>query len=363
MIVGIDATPLVGQRTGIGRYVAELCRAVADLDHPPEQVLTLFSRPRPLGIELPPHSRRAPRTIPARILQPLWRTIRFPPVEALSGALDVFHGGNYVVPPTRRAASVMTLHDLTITFYPQTVSAATTRVLADLPQRAAAMDAVITPTQAVAEEVMAEYGLPAERLVPIHHGVDPGWFEPGALSPQRRLELGVPQRYLLFVGTLEPRKNLTTLVSAHARARAEQPDLPDLVLIGARGWGEQHPNTPGVTALGYVPDDDLVALVAGAVAVCSPSIYEGFGLPVLEAMAAGAPTLASDIAAHREIAGGHARFVDPTDVDGWAQALVDVCAQPPDEANLRAARAHTSRFTWQASARAHRAVYDAVRRG
>ncbi len=364
VIVGLDATPLVGPRTGIGRYVAELCRAVAEQPDAPEQVLTLFSRPRPLGIEPPPGAHAAPRSCPARILHPLWRAISFPPVEFLSGRLNVFHGGNYVVPPVRHAGTVMTIHDLTCAFYPQTLAPATAKMLADLPQRARRMDAVVTPTQAVAQEVMAEYGLPAERVTAIAHGVDPAWASATPLDESRRQALDVPERYLLFVGTLEPRKNLAGLVAAYAQARAARPGLAPLLLVGARGWGEQaDQQVDGIQALGYLDDSDVQSLVAGALAVCSPSLYEGFGLPVLEGLATGGTVIASDIAAHREVAAGQARLVPVDDVEAWAQALLDADAAGEPTPDERAARqAVAARHTWARSAAAHLDVYRRVAR-
>ncbi len=357
--VGIDATPLVGRYTGVARYVHEVCWQIAALPEAPEQILTLFSRPHPLPSPLPRRTRPARRTAPARILHPLWKGIGRPRAEWLTGPVDVFHGGNYIVPPVRRAATAVTIHDLTFRHYPEILTPASRRLLADLPRRVLGYDAVFTVSQAVADEVVAELGVARERVVVAPNGVDRSWSLARPPSASQSARLGLPERYLLFVGTSEPRKNLATLLAGYRQARAADPDLPDLVLVGAKGWGEQSELPPGARMLGYVSDEDLRTTVAGAVAVCSPSLYEGFGLPVLEGLATGRPVLASDIAAHREVCGGQAELIPPRDVDAWSQALLQASWAPeePSAESIAARRAAAEPYTWERSARIHLDTY------
>ena len=360
LTVGLDALPLLGPRSGIGRYVAEVCRAVAAQPDPPDQVLVIPGLPQPFPEELPPHVRPQPRGYPGQILS---RTMPrgFPPVEALAGPLDVYHGGNYVMPPVRRAATAVTVHDLTFLHHPHTVQPATLRLLADLPTRVLGYDAVFAVTRAMAEEIEADLNVPSERIVVVPHGVDPAWAQARPPTKAHRRTLGVPERYLLFVGTMEPRKNLPTLLRAHQAARRADAAVPDLVLVGGLGWGDLpaglRDGAPGLVLPGFLADRDVHALVAGATAVCSPSTYEGFGLPVIEALSAGTRVLASDIAAHREVSRGAARLIDPTDTDAWAQALLDVAgaADPPAEREERAQA--VAGYTWQQSGRLHLATY------
>jgi glycosyltransferase involved in cell wall biosynthesis len=171
----------------------------------------------------------------------------------------------------------------------------------------------------------------------------------------------LPDRYVVFMGNLEPRKNLGMLVRAHAMARQEDPSVPQLVLVGPAGWGDRWQGTPpdprDVIITGYLADETLRSVVAGAAAVCMPSHYEGFGLPVLEALAAGRPVLASDIPAHREVAQGHATLLAADDTAAWAGALTAVDDLPHDQT---AARAHAATFTWRRSAAAHITAYRAA---
>lgn len=363
MRLAVDATPLLGRPSGVGRYVRSLLEALAALPGAPDTQLTLFALRTRVG-DPPPGTRPSPRRLPARLLQPAWSRVAWPPVEVLTGPVDVFHAGNFVLPPTRRAAGVVAVHDLSFVHHAHTVDRAVLAYRRLVPRSVRRAAAVVTITHAVREEICAEYAIPPERVRVSHCGVDPGWAA-AALTPEVRRRLGLPERYVVFAGNLEPRKNLGMLARAHAAARAQDPATPPLVLVGPPGWGEvwggRAPDPRDVRRLGYLPEADLRAVVAGAAALCLPSLYEGFGMPVLEAMAAGVPVLASDIPAHREIAGGHARLLGVADLDAWAHALVALPG-PGDGAapGLRAAREHALGFTWSRSAREHLDIWREV---
>ena len=327
MRVGIDATPLLGTRTGIGRYVEGLLAGFAELDPPPELVLTSFS----LRGRLP--GRAAPRRLPARLLVPTWNRLDLPPVELLTGRVDVFHGTNYLLPPTRRAAGVLTVHDLSYLRHAGTVTAASLRYRTLVPRGLRRARAVLVDSAVVGEEVVAEYGVDREQLVVAPLGVGPEWFE-----PQPR-PAGLPERYLLFVGSREPRKNLPVLLDAYRSLV----DPPPLVLAGPPGWGPAL-DVSGVVTPGYLDDAALRAVVAGAAALVFPSRYEGFGLPPLEALAAGTPVVASDLPVLREVLGDHAAYAPPGDPDALATAIEKVLAAPPGPTP---GRAHAATFTWR----------------
>ncbi len=358
LTVGIDATPLVGARTGVGRYVERVSSTMAGFPDAPDQVWTLFSRRLPLSAEPPPHTRLAPRAVPSRFLQPLWRRFDAPKVEYLTGPLDVFHGGNYVMPPTRQAATAVTVHDLTFRFFPHTVHPAMMPVLARLPDLISGYDAVLTVSEAVADEIAAELSVPRDRIVVAPNGVDASWSSAGPLDTAARDRLGVPERYFVFVGTQEPRKNLRVLLDAHRAARLNDAELPDLVLAGGAGWGEDIEAIPGVRTVGYLHDPEVQGLMSGAVAICAPSLYEGFGLPVLEGLACGRRVLASDIAAHREVARGQAELLPVDDPDAWADAMSAAASSgEPDDTTVAARREVAAGFTWNRSARIHLDTY------
>lgn len=361
MRIAVDATPLLGQRSGIGNYVRGLLSGLADQDGVSDVLLTLFSvRGAVLG-PLPARTRPAPRRAPARLLRRTWTRWAWPPVELLTGSVDVFHGTNFVLPPLARAGGVVTVHDLAYLRYSETVTGDAAEYARLVPQALARGAHVVAVSRAMAEEIRAEYGVPDASITVAPHGVDPLWAQALPAAPAVLERLGLPERYVLFMGNLEPRKNLGTLLRAHAAARRESSAVPPLVLAGPAGWGDRWqgppPDPADVVIAGYLADGDLRSVVAGAAAVCMPSHYEGFGLPVLEALAAGRPVLASDIPAHREVAQGHATLLPPRDQDAWSAALANL-ETVPGTADAR--RAHASGFTWQKSAAAHVRAYRAA---
>jgi glycosyltransferase involved in cell wall biosynthesis len=356
--LALDATPLLGQRSGVGRYVTGLLHGLAEEAPELRPRLTLFSVRGQLPSDLPAPARRAPGRFPARLLRPLWARTPLPPVEVLTGRVDVFHGTNFVLPPTARAGGVVTVHDLAFLRFPDTVTGDVAHYRTLVPRALRRARAVVTVSEAIAGELRAEYGAGLPRLVVAPNGVDAEWAGAEPASDGDLQRLGIPHRYLLFVGNLEPRKNLGTLLRAHAAARGQDPSTPPLVLVGPAGWGDRWqgtaPDPRDVVLAGYLSGPDLRRVVARAAAVCMPSRYEGFGLPVLEALAAGRPVLASDIPAHREIAAAQATLLPADDVDAWAGALAAPEAAAGTEAGRRA---HAAAYTWRRSARAHLEAY------
>lgn len=351
MRVGIDATPLLGARTGIGRYVAGLVRGLGELATPPDLVLTEFTLRRgasPPDDPVGRHVRRAPRRLPARLLHQAWQRADWPPIELLTGRVDVFHGTNYVLPPLRRARGVLTIHDLSYELYPETVSAASLAYRRLVPRGLGRASAVVVDSAAVGEEVVERYAVPRELLVVAPLGVDPGWGEIAAPSPDWLRSLGLPERYLLFVGNQEPRKNLPVLLDAVRLLHEDDSSTPPLVLVGPPGWGpaldaSRLPPTAVVTT-GYLGESDLRRIVAGAACLAYPSRYEGFGLPPLEALACGTPVVASDIAVLREVCGAHAAYAPHDDAPAFAAAVRRALDSPPDPAP---GRAHAAAYTWR----------------
>jgi glycosyltransferase involved in cell wall biosynthesis len=348
--VGLDATPPAGRAHRASGATPPTC---SRRSHP---VRTSWWRPaftlrgRGALVVPAPVAVRA-RPVPARLLQEAWARGAFPPVELLTGRLDVFHATNFVLPPLRRAGGVVTVHDLAFLRLTATVSAASARYRDLVPRSLRRARVVVTPSLAVADQVReayaAELGATPVHVVP--HGVDPRWSTASPPDAALRARLGLPSAYVLFVGTLEPRKDLRTLLAAHQLV----PDAPPLVLVGPPGWGEQVDVSAAITP-GFVGDDDLRRVVAGADALVLPSRDEGFGLTVLEALAAGTPVVASDLPVLREVGGTAVTYAPAGDAEAFACALSAVLASPGDPA-LR--RAQAAGFTWQRSAALHRAAY------
>jgi glycosyltransferase involved in cell wall biosynthesis len=387
--VALDATPLLGVRTGVGMFCQGALQA---LGQRPDLEVAAFAvtwrRRHLLRPMVPGHVRVVERAMPARPLHGIWGHLSVPPLEWFTGPQDVVHGTNFVVPPTRRAARVVTVHDLTAVRYPTMCEAATLR-FPDLIRRAVAEGAwVHTPSQFVADEVVAEFGVDRQRVRVVHHGIPvhasrapkPGGRTPSPVgrtpSPaavERPSVAGVPSgadRYVLAVGTVEPRKDLPGLVAAFDRLAGDHGDVA-LVLAGTRGWGDDalaravaaSPWRRRIVRLGYVEDDDLDDLLAGASVLAYPSVYEGFGFVPLEAMVAGVPVVATDVGAIREVTGDGAVLVPPGDVDALAGAIAGLLeADDVREAVIERGRVRAKLFTWSACGQGLADLYESAAR-
>jgi glycosyltransferase involved in cell wall biosynthesis len=216
---------------------------------------------------------------------------------------------------------------------------------------------VVTPTATVAAAVRDHYALPADRVTVTPLGVDDGWFDASAADPDWRASRGVPEDYVLYVGSSAARKNLDTVVAAHRALTDGGGRGPALVLAGPSGAVPRPDAHPGVVAAGWVAEGELRRLVAGARALVLASSDEGFGLPVLESLATGRPVVVSDIPALTEVAGPHAVTAPPRDTDALAEALTRVLAADDGPAQRAARQDWARRWTWRACAEATLDVY------
>lgn len=351
MRVALDGTPLLGRPTGVGRYVAGLVSGLAQLPDAPDLTVAAFTMRGARSVPAPAGVRVAGRPFPARGLQALWSHTCVPPVEWFAGRCEVFHATNFVLPPTRRAAGVVTVHDLSFALHPDTVTPTVLAYRRLVPRGIARAAVVLTLTRTGADEVAEHYRLPPERVLVARPGVDPAWLDTAPPTSAWRTARGLPPRYLLYVGTVEPRKNLPVLLSALGRLHAEPgADVPPLVLAGPAGWGAPL-DTTGLPAgavhrAGYLDDAVLRTVVAGASALVYPSRHEGFGLPPLEALACGTPVVSSDLPVLREVTAEQASYAPVGDIDGWASTIGAVLADDggPGARTLR--RAHAAAWTW-----------------
>lgn len=359
MRIGVDGTPLLGQRTGVGRYVSELLRALpGQLDPQDDLRVTAFSvRGRgPLRAELPPGAGSRHRAVPARLLQAAWARGELPRVGTLAGRVAVFHGTNFVLPPVGRAGGVVTVHDLAYLRHPELVAEASRRYVDLVPRSLARAAVVCVPSGAVAAELAEAYPAAEDRIVVTPLGVSATWA--GAADEPPIAAAPGDRPYVLFIGSLEPRKGLPTVVAAlrllQARGRR---DLPRLYLAGPAGWGPPL-DTSGlpddlVVRTGHLPDDELRTLMAGASALLYPSVYEGFGLPLLEAFALGTPVIATGIPTTLELVGGEDDLAALFPV-GDAEALAPLLESAADSASApgpRARRRALARsYSWQRTA-------------
>lgn len=336
----LDGTPLLGARTGIGRYTAALAEELASMSDVDMRAVAFTLRGwRKLRTVLPHGARARGMPVSARLLRRCWLRMPFPPVELFAGFTDVVHGTNFVLPAAVRAAGVLTIHDLAFLDAPEELPPSDEQLPALVSRSAQRAAVVCTPTQAVADVAVERLGIPADKVMVTPLGVDLAWFTARPPSEALRRRLGLPKEYLLFIGAAGPRKALNWLL----KAQEATPDLPPLVLAGP---GHRSTN-PSVFATGYLSDVDLRSVMAGAAALVLPSRDEGFGLPVLEAMACDVPVVCSDVPALREVAGGNATLVPFGDSEAMGAALTAALADPPSPATLATHRAHAAAHTWR----------------
>lgn len=364
--VAVDATPLLDVRTGVGVFTDALLRGLATRDDVEVTAfpVSLSGRSRMRDVT-PPGVRVRTPPLPARALHARWRRRSTPRIDLLVGRPDVVHGPNFVVPPAR-AARVATVHDLTTLRYPELCHADTLR-FPDIVRRAAAEGAWIhTVSEAVRDEVVAELGIDAERVVAVPNGFDP----PVGDAPTGRRLAGV-ERYVLAVGTVEPRKDLPSLVAAVDRLAVEHPDLV-LVHAGGDGWQVERlhealasmGHADRVRRLGHVPHDQLGHLYAGARVFAYPSVYEGFGIPVLEAMSCDVPVVTTAVPALQEVAGDAAAIVPVGDVDALAGAIATAWTDEAWRAQaIERGRLRCERYSWGACVDGIVGIYRAAAAG
>jgi glycosyltransferase involved in cell wall biosynthesis len=266
---------------------------------------------------------------------------------------DVFHASNQVRHPPRKALLTTTIHDMTAWSHPEMHTAAT--VLAD--QRFAAnivrpARGIITPSESSRKDAIERLGLRPDRVRAIHHGISDAYFaRPDPMPARERFRLKKP--YILFVSTIEPRKNLPRLLDAYEALPASLRDEYDLVVAGPQGWSSENTmlrlRLAGINVryLGYVPEEYLPGLTAGATAFAYPSLYEGFGFPVAQAMAAGVPVVTSNVSSLPEVAAGAAALVDPLSMNELRNALDRVLTSPSlrEEMSIKG-RARAKHFQW-----------------
>lgn len=373
--IGLNAHLLSQQagyrQAGVSRYIAELVRHLTA--EPGPHAYTLFTPPHGAGdLAPPPALRVAASRLPTQqpTVRIAWEQV-VGPVAAARRWLDVFHSPVNVAPLALPCRSVITIHDLAFLAYPERFRAGRRRYLALLTRLSARRAArVIAVSQFTADEVVRRLGVAPDRVVVVPNGVGEEYQpEPDARQlDEFRRSNDVSDQYVLFLGTIEPRKNVPGLIEAFGQVAAEFPAV-DLVIAGGRGWMSDEvfalPDQLGLSRrvrfTGYVPAADLPRWYQAATVAVYPSLYEGFGFPPLESMACGTPVITSDRAAMPEVVGDAGVLVDPTDVAALAAALRALLRDPGRCAHLSAAgRARAATFTWARAARATRAVYEAA---
>jgi len=353
-----DYRPALVNRTGAGEFVHELAAALVR-QAPEGAHLHLFSSSwkdrllTPPGL-VPPAVRVHDLRVPVKALHWLWHRAGVPRIEWLTGQrFDVVHAAHPLLIPAGHGAGIVTLHDLDFLDHPERTTAEVRRDYADrVRDHIARADGVVTISEASRAEIVSRFAVPPERVVTARPGV-PEWARPTRRTPRS------PQGYILFLGTLEPRKNVSGLLDAYASLLVRRPTLPRLRLVGrateaAEPWlrrAAEPPLAGHVEVAGYVADADRRSLFEGASMLVLPSWNEGFGLPVLEAAALGVPVVVSDRPALREAAGDAALYCDPADPESIGSAMAAVLDDPAAaDARAAAALSRVGAWSWDDAA-------------
>lgn len=371
MTIAIDYTPAYEQGGGIGRYVRELVAALAAQDHATQYRLFVAGASK---TKLPP----APQTNflwrPTRITPAwwarIWQRAQLPlPVEVITGKVDLYHATDFVLPPTLpQTRTVLTVHDLSFVRVPETASLRLKSYLDRVvPRSVRRADHILADSQATKDDLIALYNTPPDKITVLLSGVDRRFQRTEGQEAILRQKYAIPERPFIFtVGTVQPRKNYVRLIHALAELRGDGFDL-SLVIAGGKGWLADPlyatisalKIAPYVHLIGYAADQDLPALYSAAVCLAFPSLYEGFGLPILEAMACGTPVLTSNVSSLPEVVGNAGLLVDPlnqTEIsDGLRQLVADSQLR---ERLIAAGYVRSQQFTWAKSAAQLRVIYQ-----
>ncbi len=369
MKVCMDIQSAIGPRAGVGRYTHQLAQHLAATPDALDLKVFYFDFKR-LGspFSLPGVEQRAVQWCPGRLVQKVWKEWRWPPYEWFAGAADVYHFPNFIIPPLRKGKKVVTVHDVTFLRHPETVEQKNYRYLSTrLEQTVQVADHIIVVSDFSRQEVLEHYAVDADRITAIHLGIS----QPFDIVPESRIQavrkmLGLERPYLLFVGTVEPRKNIPFLIDVF---EAMDHFDGDLVIAGMKGWKYEeslqriNSSKKGdrIHYLEFVDESHLPGLYAGAEIFVFPSHYEGFGFPPLEAMSCGTPVISSAGGALPETVGNAGVIIDRGTVEAWVHAVETMLHDTAQRDIFRKiGLEHAGHFDWARTARKTVDVYRRV---
>ncbi|MBI3970141.1 MAG: glycosyltransferase family 4 protein [Chloroflexi bacterium] len=370
MNLAIDFTAGVRQPAGVGRYTRSLIGALAHLPDCAHRITLLWAGPARVPVPTEwPHTRSRRLPLPERWMTIAWQRVRLPlPADVLAGGADVFYSPDFALPPLARARSVVTVHDLSFLTHPQThfppLRAYLERAVPGAVRRA---DRVLADSEQTKRDLQSFYAVPAEKIAVVHAAADPTFrrVEDDARRREALKRRGIDRPYLFSVGTIQPRKNLPVLFDV----LRQLPDDVILVHAGRPGWLyepifdalERSGVKDRVRFVEGAGDTEVAALYSGALAFVFPSLYEGFGMPCLEAMACGTPVIASNAGSVPEVVGDAGILVDPMDSAGIADGIRRLADDHGFRRSLvERGHAHVGRFSWEASARQLRSLLESV---
>ena len=375
--IGIDVTSALTQGGGIGRYTRELVRALLTLES--DNQYTLFSaRPPdslPVSDPLPdsPEINYRPAFLSERWLYRLWYRLRLPlPVQLFSGPLTLFHSPDFVLPPVSGGIpTLLTVHDLSFIHFPETFPPVLVKYLNHVvPWSVSRASHILADSISTKNDLIDHWAVPERKITVLYSGVSEAYHPVKDLAVLHsvRQTYGLQDNpYVLSVGTIQPRKNYQMLIRAFAPIARQHPF--DLAIAGGKGWLEEEMKAEAarqgiadrVRFLGFVDDEHLPALYSAASLFVFPSLYEGFGLPVLEAMACGVPAIISNSSSLPEVGGEAALQLPPQSPDAWSSGMDSVLSDRNLAAEMiEAGFLQVQQFSWQKAARQLLGIYDAL---
>ena len=374
--IAVDYTAAYEQGAGIGRITREVVAALAQLDHNTNyRVFVAGATLQALGQPPAPNFVWKPTRINPRWLARIWHRLHVPlHIEQFVGDIDLFHATDFVLPPTRSSTkTILTVHDLSFVHVPEAAPPSLVKYLNRVvPLSCDRADHIIADSYATRDDLIALYGITPDKITVIWSGVEERFKR--ITSPEKLTEVRnkyqIPQATCaLSVGTVQPRKNYSRVVQAIAKLRQQGQHDIQLIIAGGKGWMEDELHrtitetqmNAVVHLIGYVDDEDLPALYSLSDCFVAPSLYEGFGIPLIEAMACGTPVVTSNVSSLPEVAGDAAITVNPRDVNELANAMQSILTDANIANDLvRKGLERAKEFTWERAARQLQSVYANV---
>jgi len=381
VIFAFDTTPIIGLRTGVGVYAWNLIRSLCSLCD--DDAFKLYSCQRsfrenpPLNLfEGVPHTQAYPTMkVHQALLHLSWHYLGLPSLESIIGEIDLIHGLSYVLPPAHKAKRVLTIYDLTFITVSETHRFSSQKLLPVFIKRSIReADAIIAISESTRQDILNVFHVPDRKITVTYLGVDHSTFNSNAslaAIEKVKKKFRITKSYIFYLGTIEPRKNVDLLLKAFERVKDRTDANLQLVLSGKIGWKVDNlmkairslVNSGDVVHTGYISEEEAACLYNGAEAFVYPSQYEGFGIPVLEAMACGCPVIASNSSSLPEVVGDAGVLVEPNNMEELAEAILKVLHDGDLRHALKAKGIQrAAHFTWERTAKTTRDLYASLRK-
>jgi len=372
MKIGIDTRILTAKKTGVGYYINNLIPAILNLDKKNEYIL--------FGTDLELKNPNCQQIIidgkKKKFLSFLWKKFKYPKIEKIIGEVDLLFYPNFTILPSDCSNIIIVIHDLSYLKFPQYVENKNLLFLKkEVPHALKKAKQIVADSEATKKEIIKNFKISPEKILVIYGAISNKFYKKcGSKDIKKNKEkYKIRHNYLLFVGTLEPRKNIIRLLEAYQDLSRSIRNKYQLVLAGSEGWQDKHiikkikevsDSNNRVIVPGYVPEEDLPALYSGAYLFLYPSFYEGFGMPILEAMACKTPVITSNTSSMPEVAGDAALLVNPSNIEEIKESIIKIINDSALRTSLiKRGQKQIQKFSWTKSAEKLIKVFEKVYKG